>query len=906
MPNPYVNKVQLADGSTLIDLSSDTLSSANQLLQGVVAHDRTGASVTGTYVPDNAFIVTLTDNPDWDGESDDFLLKDKTFAEIRAAYFAGKTIAVRYGENYAYCQYDFNEQQPIYDYFRAGVRTYSTDFPNGVGVYYFQSTADNEWYWDGFEPLEMTLGIEIEWDDQSSKWVPAGWEYSRIKAAVEGYAFLTASSIYVWDSDLSIVADCYWDYDNEVLVYAVRENDNGLIKEYTYTFGEGDVTTLTGYHEYSTPPSAGTEGTPIATKGTVSNHSVSVTPSVTNVGGVIQGGTHTGTAVTVSASELVSGTYTVDSAGTKDVTNYASASIPSGTEGTPTATKGTVSNHSVSVTPSVTNSAGYISGGTHTGTAVSVSASELVSGTYTASASGTADITNYASLSVPSGTAGTPSATKGTVSNHSVSVTPSVTNTTGWITGSTKTGTAVTVTASELASGNKSITENGTDIDVVGYSTVSVSVSGGGGSSASVDVIEGSTGSASSISYTNLKGEPLAFSIICDYDIATGTPAKIAAVAFDGTDIHAQTITNTSNAQVSYDSTSLSKSYSNGTLTLTSSGASFVTGASYYLTYVYGGGAVDTADVQVGSGATSITFTGLEDEPIYWSLIFKSNFGSSSGYQRVIAVDTDGSTIFGECMDSASHASSTYWTASYSNGSLTITSQGTNAGGYFHQPGYYQLTYAYDASGNYQTKSVTYTPSTSQQTQTITADSQYDALKKVNVTVEAVPTMTLPNSTSASSSGTSKATITPSSSTQYLNIPTGYNGTAQYYTISATSGGSVTVKTTTMSNTSATATQIQFTSLTGEPKAFFCRCTSNLSRSSSNRYYYIADIRWDGSSTGGVVGNKYYVYNGQYSNQTSGYSKSYSNGTLTLSTTGSQTASPGSFYNGTYELVYIY
>lgn len=92
---------------------------------------------------------------------------------------------------------------------------------------------------------------------------------------------------------------------------------------------------------------------------------------------------------------------------------------------------------------------------------------------------------NYTGLSsvtvnaIPSGTAGTPSASKGTVSNHSITVTPSVTNTTGYITGGTKNGTGVTVTASELASGNKSITQNGTNIDVVGYSTVSVNVSGG-------------------------------------------------------------------------------------------------------------------------------------------------------------------------------------------------------------------------------------------------------------------------------------------------------------------------------------------------------------------------------------------------------------------------------------------
>ncbi len=156
----------------------------------------------------------------------------------------------------------------------------------------------------------------------------------------------------------------------------------------------------------------------------------------------------------------------------------ASKAVASGTEGTPTATKGTVSNHSVNITPSVTNIAGYISGGTKTGTAVTVSASELVSDTLTVDSSGTKDVTNYASASIPAGTAGTPSASKGTVSNHSISVTPSVTNTTGWITGDTKTGTAVTVTASELASGNKAISANGTGIDVVGYSTVSVAVPG--------------------------------------------------------------------------------------------------------------------------------------------------------------------------------------------------------------------------------------------------------------------------------------------------------------------------------------------------------------------------------------------------------------------------------------------
>ena len=68
---------------------------------------------------------------------------------------------------------------------------------------------------------------------------------------------------------------------------------------------------------------SGTAGTPTATKGSVSNHSISVTPSVTNTTGYITGGTKTGTAVTVSASELVSGSETKTANGTYDVTNLA-------------------------------------------------------------------------------------------------------------------------------------------------------------------------------------------------------------------------------------------------------------------------------------------------------------------------------------------------------------------------------------------------------------------------------------------------------------------------------------------------------------------------------------------------------------------------------------------------------
>lgn len=73
------------------------------------------------------------------------------------------------------------------------------------------------------------------------------------------------------------------------------------------------------------PP--GAEGTPTATKGTVVNNSVSVTPQVTNTEGYITGETLTGAAITVSASELVSGTSNITSNGTFDITNYQSVSV---------------------------------------------------------------------------------------------------------------------------------------------------------------------------------------------------------------------------------------------------------------------------------------------------------------------------------------------------------------------------------------------------------------------------------------------------------------------------------------------------------------------------------------------------------------------------------------------------
>ena len=85
------------------------------------------------------------------------------------------------------------------------------------------------------------------------------------------------------------------------------------------------VTAPAGYYSLmaAAQVAAGTAGTPTASKGAVSNHSVDVTPSVTNTTGYITGSTETGTPVTVTAAELVSGSQTVTVNDTYDVTNLA-------------------------------------------------------------------------------------------------------------------------------------------------------------------------------------------------------------------------------------------------------------------------------------------------------------------------------------------------------------------------------------------------------------------------------------------------------------------------------------------------------------------------------------------------------------------------------------------------------
>lgn len=174
--------------------------------------------------------------------------------------------------------------------------------------------------------------------------------------------------------------------------------------------------------------------------------------------------------------------------------------------------------------------------------------------------------------------------------------------------------------------------------------------------------------------------------------------------------------------------------------------------AEYKYLYSYGGPSSDVHNtiVQVGEGATSITFDNLDDtnDIIYWTCSYGGYDGTiaaSTGYYRVIGVvgtlaENGDWNCQGTIMMSGPEYHNDLFTATLSNHSLTINAlaitsaspspwePSTTITGYFHQPGYYELTYV-TSNNPYQTKRVTPTATE----QIITADSGYDALEKVIV-----------------------------------------------------------------------------------------------------------------------------------------------------------------------------
>lgn len=115
---------------------------------------------------------------------------------------------------------------------------------------------------------------------------------------------------------------------------------------------------------------------------------------------------------------------------------------------------------------------------------------------------------------------------------------------------------------------------------------------------------------------------------------------------------------------------------------------------------VYGcGGNVEcvTATTTPASGQTSVSFN-LSKRPDAFVIQLMDNVEFSQ-YHRVLRVVCDGTNIYGIEFENSLTFSDTAWSWSYDNGVLTVSSQSTSVGGYFHNPGTYKLTAFYGSKG---------------------------------------------------------------------------------------------------------------------------------------------------------------------------------------------------------------
>lgn len=303
-----ISKIIL-NGVTQMDLTSDTVAASN-LISPNTAHGADGNQVTGTATGgisgtymfplvlnnDDIYVPTITD-----------FTEVKNAQDVQYLTLYGYNVA---GAVFAYASY-YENYEGYSECVTYGYTKYFSDYDTGGDSrnYGKASVYVTYGYYNGVLKTDYTVYKEA---------------YNTSGATATADKILSGYSAYGPNGIIDGTAS------------AGSEPNLQAKTNISPTTSSQTITADSGYDGLSSVQinamPTGTAGTPTATKGTVSNHSVTVTPSVTNTAGYISSGTKTGTAVTVSASELVSGSETKTANGTYDVTNLASlvVNVPTG------------------------------------------------------------------------------------------------------------------------------------------------------------------------------------------------------------------------------------------------------------------------------------------------------------------------------------------------------------------------------------------------------------------------------------------------------------------------------------------------------------------------------------------------------------------------------------------------
>ncbi len=295
---------------TITKSKLDALANAVSKKSGVatpITIDGMTAAVANIPTGDNTFVITLI----WNDQTEMYE-PDYTWSDICTAYYAGETVL-------SYSQDGLSE---------VFIEEYSFDpeWDRQNTMIYFSLV-----YWNDDEETYYFEQYQLTYE-----------EYAQVQKDAVIFPLFDSPSVTYTPTESqqtdTITYDSTLGYNGieevNVTVNAIPSNyiGSGVARKSSsdLTASGATVTAPAGYYAANATKmiASGTAGTPTATKGNVSNHSVSITPSVTNTTGYITGSTKTGTAVTVSAGELVSGNKEITSNGTNiDVANYSTVSV---------------------------------------------------------------------------------------------------------------------------------------------------------------------------------------------------------------------------------------------------------------------------------------------------------------------------------------------------------------------------------------------------------------------------------------------------------------------------------------------------------------------------------------------------------------------------------------------------